>query len=306
MSWLSDWVNSFLYCPPPYHEQYARVDGANLFPEEYSAMQQFKTYKDVYDGNTSEVVMRMPMPPEHERWPAFKNAVLNAQSLGIQPIALFDCYYSSPSMNERINWMRSNTPKVRYFELFNEQWQMEYPGEVIPGLDALVSLTNDYCKVLKSSFGNAFVISMAPGNSLQPIDYEEWGTDNAEIVETLIKQTPCDACAVHLYAEGASQANRFRKFCRNLKSWLDEAQEGQGYRKKVFVTECGYDGWDGHVDCYDKWTSRYVEYAEAAKVVWYRHTIDRMESNDSGFALECRADGRHSPLWDKLIAKGNK
>jgi hypothetical protein len=83
----------------------------------------------------------------------------------------------------------------------------------------------------------------------------------------------------------------------NLDAWNKEAK----FKKKVWITEIGDDKWENHVKCYRDTVRLAVNVLKPEKVIFYRHSIDRKESLDSGFALEVRSDGTHSPLWDELM-----
>jgi hypothetical protein len=82
---------------------------------------------------------------------------------------------------------------------------------------------------------------------------------------------------------------------KNLEKW------NKNKKKKIWVTETGIDNWNKHISFYEEWTSRFYEYLNAEKVIWYRQTIKSKDCQDSGFALEYRDSEERSPLWDELV-----
>ena len=166
------------------------------------------------------------------------------------------------------------------------------------GLDDLIQKTNTYTQLIHKSQEHSKVVSMAPANSLQNMEYDEnWGKNNSVQLKRLIKETDTDIVGIHCYISSTKHRYNFKKLMNNVNQWVKDSN------KKIWITETGTEDWNQHVDFYYEWTSRFSEYLKAQKILWYRQTSKLESDLDSGFALEIQNPQRYSPLWIKIQNK---
>ena len=282
--------------PPTYHKKLAILNGSVLFADEYSNNTQFFQINQLFSKKEPNPIIRVPFNSKTSQ-SKLSFAIDSATKNNLSVIVLLDEFCSDKTMENRISYVAQKHSNVKYFELFNELPWMKYAGEQLTGLDQLISKTNQYSSLVKRLIPGAKTISMAPANSLQEMEYDNvWGGNNDVQTERLIKETNTDIAGLHCYVDSSKQRYNFRKFMRNLEKW------NQDKKKKIWITETGTSDWDKHVSFYEEWTSRFYEYLNAEKVIWYRQTIKSKDNQDSGFALEYRDGGERSPLWDELVS----
>jgi len=272
-----------------------RIDGSGLFCGEYTKQQQFVDMAGLFGDHPF-----MRMPYRRDGYQAFKQSAMNANLCGIETIALLDQFDNNSAMMNCLNSIKTEMPFIKHIELFNELPHMQYPGQQIGSLEELVIRTNTYSDWIHQNIPGVKVISMAPYNSIDERSFDAWnGVTNTKILKNLILYTTTDISAIHIYGDSFSKRRQMISLADNLKAWNKEAQ----YKKEIWVTETGVDGWKYHERYYHGMVRLAVNVLKPEKIIWYRQTIDKMTSPDSSFALECRCkdDVHHSPLWSELI-----
>jgi hypothetical protein len=294
---IKKWFYSWFGRPklPSFDPSCAAIDGATLFHDEYNQDGHFVNLSYLYSGGESPL-MRIPYPHDHSQWSKFNNTISKLLQYRFEPLVLFDCFYSDASMNDRIDNLKRNFSGIKYFQLFNELPHMPYPGQQMDGLDDLIKKTNDYTKILKLKFFGSKVVSMAPANILQRIDYtKKWG-DNQTQLKRFIRESDVDIIGLHCYVTSKTHEFNFRYLIDDLKDWNKNG-------KDIWITETGVDRWDSHVKFYDEWISRFRQHIPCVKkVFWYRQTIANIDLPDGKFALEAQNPYQTSPLYKKLYA----
>ena len=264
-----------------------------MFFNEYDQVGQFLNLSYLY--NRGDVpLMRVPYPHDVNHWVSFKSTITHLLQYHFEPLVLFDSFYSDASMNERIDKLRYHFSDIKYFQLFNELPLCVYPGQQMSGLDELIQKTNEYTKLLKLRFLGSRVVSMAPANSLQFIDYNKHWKTNRMQLEAFMKESNVDIIGLHCYVSNKTHEFNFRYLIDYIKQW-------NVYGKDIWITETGIENWDKHVVLYDEWVSRFRQYIPfVKKVFWYRQTINYIDAPDGLFALEARDPYKTSPLYKKL------
>lgn len=292
---IKRWIYSWFGYPklPSFNPVFSILDGATLFSDEYSQAGQFLNLSYLYDKCGIPLV-RVPYPHDLNCWMDFKSTITYLLQYHFEPLVLFDCFYSDTSMNERIDRLRYHFSDIKYFQLFNELPHMSYPGQQMSGFDELMQKTNAYTKLLKLRFTGSKVVSMAPANSLQVIDYGSHWKTNRKQLETFMKESDVDIIGLHCYI--SSETHEF-----NFKYLIDDIKQGNVHSKDIWITETGIGDWSEHVKFYDEWVSRFRQHIPfVKKVFWYRQTIDYVDAPDGFFALESRNPYQTSSLYKKL------
>jgi len=268
-----------------------RLDGATLFAGEYGSQREFSVIPTLYKNP----IVRIPC--RYEEISVFKRAMKALSALSIQRIALLDQFDSHKRMMSRLQFIKEELSQIRYIQLFNELPHMTYPGEQIYTLQQLIELTNQYTDWIHQNIPDVKVITMAPYNSIDHREFPIWGgASNTRILKDLILYTTADIAAVHMYGNSLSKQLQMMTLADNIREWNDEAQ----YKKKIWITEIGVDGWKEHAPYYHHMVRLAVNVIKPEKTIWYRQTIASMSAFDAEFALECRHGHKHSPLWDEL------
>jgi hypothetical protein len=274
-----------------------RLDGANLFAGEYATAEQYEIINKLYPSSfLNSAIIRTPYGNDTE---VFWQSVRNAATRGVRSIALLDQFFSNESMMLRLELLKRNRPpSLEHIELFNELPHMTYPGQQINSLEDLIVKTNRYSDWIHANMPGVKVITMAPYNSIDERSFPDWGgVTNTRILKDLVLYTTADIAAIHIYGDSLGKQMAMFDLADNLDAWNKEAK----FKKKVWITEIGDDKWDNHVKFYRDTVRLAVNVLKPEKVIWYRHSIDQLLSLDSGFALEVRSNGVHSPLWDELM-----
>jgi hypothetical protein len=278
----------------PFNKNLAMISGSTLFSNEYKYNFQFVKMSEAFKTINSPII-RVPFPYQKSEFSNFNNTIHNLIKFYFTPLILFDCYYSHQSMIERIDNIKKNFNNVIYFQLFNELPHMKYPGDQLNSFNVLLEKTDEYSQIIKKEIKNSKIISMSPANILHNISYESKWETNQKQLEKLIKQPNIDIIGVHCYVTSKTHEFNFKYLIDNLKLWNKE-------NKPIWITETGIDGWNNHIKFYEEWCSRFVQYIpNLQQILWYRQSIDKLSSNDSGFALEERLTENKSSLYTKLI-----
>lgn len=304
MNWLPNWLRKFLRMFPTYDSDNARLDGSNVFANDYSDLNKVKGLVNLYTNGDRPIYVRFPIFPNDIKLRNATYALMkNAQSVGIRPIALLpnlDNYNSESNMVNIIKEVSSLLPSVVYYEIFNEIPCCSGPeiNNIIVDNNTLIEKINAYDAIVKKYVPKARTISMASVNVLGDMDLSDWGWkkedgSNRYQQKLIAESTATDYTGIHLYCW-----NNGTK--RGIWDLMDESWMK---RKPVFVTECGADGADDHVSFYDEWTSRFVEYLNPEALIWYRQAIHEQSLPDNGFALECDTSDWKSDLYWKLSKK---
>jgi hypothetical protein len=270
------------------------LDGSTLFAGEYVCQWQFDNIKKLFGDNA---IVRVPFTDMEQ-----KNLVFNTVSAlsrsGVSAMILLDRYGSHQSMLDRLDYTNWKMPQVKTFQLFNELPHMRYEGDPILTIQSLLDKTNRYTALIKTTIPDSTVVGMAPYNCMDETD-EVWGMTNIEILKNIILYTDVDVAAVHFYGDSFGKKMDLMRLAGKLQDWLDEAP----IKKKVWVTECGVDGWVDHIAYYRKMVRLFCNAIEPEKVMWYRQAVKNCETADNQFALEFVEDGNQSPLWEELCGK---
>lgn len=275
----------------------AKLNGSNLFSNEYTTSQQYAGVSRLF-GKGESPLLRIPI--QGNTIQQFLQASRMAYSNGIEIIALLDSYESDSSMMNRLNTIKNSASYIPYIELFNELPHMNdlYPGEKINSLQELLEKTNRYSDWIHQNIKGTKVITMAPYNSM---DQRSWGVwdnvTNTRILKDLILYTTADIAAIHLYGDSCSKKLQLVELGDNIDEWNDEA----AYKKKIWVTECGEDGWKSHVKYYEKMVKLFRNLVNIEKIIWYRQTTKTATEMDNGYALEIIESSQKSPLYNELI-----
>lgn len=277
---------------PESHPDIARIDGSMLFFNDYNRLDDYINLSNKLHTQSSKPIIRVNFPVDKPLWNQTISTLRNIKNNGMEPLVLFDHYYSNKSILDRIDFLHNNISDITYFELFNELPHMHYNGEQIEHLSELITRINYLCIILKNKFAGCRTISMSPANSLQDIKYDKWGVDNSEQLEKLIKETDCDIIGIHCYVNNISQEVKFKKLCENLDKWRNG--------KELWMTETGIEGGDNHIEFYREWISRFIFHLKCNKILWYRQSIANKKLSDSEFALHVRYDSEYSALWDYI------
>jgi hypothetical protein len=277
-----------------------RIDGCNLFSNEYTSSDQFKCLRQLYGDKP---IVRMPL--QESTMGQFTKAAAILRNMAIPTIALLDEFRSHNSMMARLNLLKSQFPAIAYVELFNELPRMHYEGNQILTLQTLITLLNEYSNWIHDCMPNAKTIGMACYNSLDEETYPQWGgVSNLRVLKDIILYTTVDVVALHLYGDSIGKQLALFNLADNIRAWNDEAENENHLRKKsIWITETGSEPWDSHVPFYNNTIRLAVNVLKPEKVIWYRQTILNNSAADAGFALETQVDGQHSPLWDVLLKK---
>jgi len=268
------------------------LDGCTLFAGEYTRQEQFDNLNRLYGAHP---VVRVPFTAIMDG-KLVRDTVLGLVRSGISDIViLLDQYCSHQSMMDRLNFIRSELPQVKMIQLFNELPHMQYAGEPILTLQSLCDKTNQYADWIHVAIPGATVISMAPYNCMDETD-EAWGVTNVRILKDLILYTTVDVTAMHLYGDTLGRKMDLMSLADDMTGWLDEAK----VKKRVWVTECGADGWGDHIAYYRKMVRLFCNVIGPEMVFWYRQAVKDCGETDNGFALDHVDTGNHSPLWGEL------
>jgi hypothetical protein len=268
-----------------------RLDGSGLFCGEYSNAGQFLSLAKLFGDHPF-----IRMPYRKEGYQAFKQSALTATQCGVQIIALLDQFDNNDTMIRCLDTIKNEMPFIKHIELFNELPACKYPGQQIKSLQELIMRTNTYSDWIHANMPGVQVLTMAPYNSIDERAFDEWGVTNTRILKDLVLYTTADIAAVHIYGDSISERLQMLRLADNLKSWNKETP----YKKAVWITEIGVDGWKNHVAYYHSMVRLAVNVMHPDKLIWYRASIDHLTSPDAVFALENRNNGEHSPLWDEL------
>ena len=276
----------------------AKLDGANLFSNEFSAASQYMSMVNMFGKNTKAIVR---IPVEGNTIQQFLNASRMANQAGIEVLALLDSYESDSSMMSRLTAIKNSASYVKYAQIFNELPKMNnlYPGEKITSLKQLLYLTNKYADWIHANIGGVKVVTEATYNLLDSRS-DGWDVTNTEITKQLILYTVADIVAVHLYGDSFGNKLELASVSDSIDKWNKEAS-GKGYPKKIFVTECGVDSWGKQVNYYEKMVKLFGNLLGPEKIIWYREAVKNISDADAGYALEIINGGQKSPLYNKLI-----
>ena len=276
----------------------AKLDGANLFSNEFYAASQYMSIVNMF-GKTIKAIVRIPVQGNTVQ--QFLNASRMANQAGIEVLALLDSYESDSSMMSRLTTIKNSASYVKYVQLFNELPKMNdlYPGKKITSLQDLLEKTNRYADWVHHNIGGAKVVTEATYN-LMDSRSDGWNVTNTEITKQLILYTVADIVAVHLYGDSFGKKLELANVSTSIDKWNKEAS-GKGYPKKIFVTECGEDNWGGQVNYYDKIVKLIGNLLSPEKIIWYRQAVKNQNDGDNGYALEIINGGQKSPLYNKLI-----
>jgi len=254
------------------------LDGSNLFVNEYTSMAQFLTLPQLY-----KVVPMVRMPFRYSEFSGFFSNGFHLQSCRVSIVALLDEYYNDATMFGRLNFIKTRMPYIKFIELFNELPQCVYGGDQIGSLQQLLELTNKFSDWVHTNMPTVKVITMAPYNSLDERAFPAWdGLTNTRILKDLILYTTADIAAIHLYGESLSKQMAIYTLKDNLDKWNKEAT----YKKKIWITETGVEGWDSHVSFYKDAIKMYRNILKPEKIFWYRQKINGRTLQDADYALE--------------------
>lgn len=276
----------------------AKLNGSNLFCDEYKNFVQFTTINKLF-GLQETPFVRIPFPSSQPK--TFLQSAKYATQQNINVIALLDAYESNTSMMNRLNTLKDNYSFIKYIELFNELPHMNdlYPGEKINSLQELLEKTNQYTDWIHKNIPGIKVITMAPYNNMDERSFSTWGgITNTRILKELILYTVADISAIHLYGNNLSKKLQLVQLANDIKSWNKEAN----YKKKFWITECGDEPWNVHISYYDKLIKLIRNTIDPEVIIWYRQCVKFSTEQDNGFALEALNTLQVSPLYQKLIS----
>jgi hypothetical protein len=274
-----------------------KLNGANLFSTEFTTQGQYLEMSQLFDTDAKSIAR---IPIQGNSINQFIQSANKASAAGIEVIASLDSYESTVSMINRLQAIKSSVPNVKYFEILNELPHMNdlYPGEKITSLKQLLDIVNLCSDWVHQNVLGGKAITMAPYNSMDERSWDTWdGVTNTRILKELILYTVADISAVHLYGDSLGKKLQLVTLADNIAAWNKEAQ----YKKKIWVTECGSDTWGSQVKYYDKIIKLIMNLMNPEKIIWYRQCTKTSTEQDHGYALEILDNGKHSPLFDKLL-----
>jgi hypothetical protein len=291
-------INFFkLLCAEWFGKNQPKLNGSNLFSGEYSASSQYANIKKLF-GKTEKAFVRIPI--QSTNISAFIQSANLAHSNDIEVITALDAFESDGSMMMRLNTIKNSCSYIKYFELLNELPHMNdlYPGIQITSLKELLDKINKYTDWIHQNISGGKAITMAPYNSMDERSWNTWdGVTNTRILKELILYTVADIAAVHLYGDSLGKKMQLVGLADNITAWNKEAK----YPKKIWVTECGVDNWNGQIKYYDKLIKLIMNTINPEKVIWYRQCVRKATEQDNSFALEIIDNLQTSPLFNKLI-----
>lgn len=161
----------------------------------------------------------------------------------------------------------------------------------------MLDKTNEYADWIHQHIGGSKVVTMAPYNSLDSETYPTWdGKTNRDVLKELILYTVADIAGVHLYNDGYTDQLNLVRLAKDINEWNDEA----AYEKQIWITECGAEPRDQHVNYYKQMVRLMRNTINPQKIIWYRQCSTKA-GDHTKFSLEYTDGTDKSPLYDLLL-----